>query len=83
MEMRQDFLVCLQRAKQDSIKFLTISGAGELFCASGDFNVLRGGLTPEEAFALLYSMKEVLYQIVTFPVPTICLLNEDALVGGL
>jgi enoyl-CoA hydratase len=52
MEMQQDFLVCLQKTKQDSIKFLTISGAGELFCASGDLNVLHGVLTPEEAFAL-------------------------------
>ncbi|WP_087973024.1 enoyl-CoA hydratase/isomerase family protein [Oceanobacillus rekensis] len=82
LEMQQDLSECLQKARQDSIKFLTILGAGEYFCAGGDLNVLHGGLTPEDAFALLYPMKEVLYQIVTFPVPTICLLNGDALGGG-
>ncbi|PAV29901.1 enoyl-CoA hydratase [Virgibacillus profundi] len=73
----------LKQAKQDSLKFLVITGAGnKMFCAGGDLNELHGDLTPDEAFSHLYPVKEVLYEIVSFPVPTICLLNGNALGGG-
>src|SRR5690625_5646758 len=53
-----------------------------MFCAGGDLINFHGELTPDEAFSRLYPMKEVLYDIASFPVPTICLLNGDALGGG-
>lgn len=82
-EMVEELNGILQQAKQDAIKFLVITGAGDkMFCSGGDLNQLHGDLTPEEAFALLYPMKQVLHEIVSFPVPTICLLNGDALGGG-
>ncbi|WP_067728280.1 enoyl-CoA hydratase/isomerase family protein [Oceanobacillus damuensis] len=82
-EMRESISICLQRAKQDSIKFLVITGAGEkMFCAGGDLNELHGNLSPEEAYDILNPMKQLVYQILTFPVPTICLLNGDAVGGG-
>ncbi|MFC4023253.1 enoyl-CoA hydratase/isomerase family protein [Oceanobacillus longus] len=83
LAMRKSLSVCLQKARKDPIKFLLITGAGDkMFCSGGDLNELHGDLKPEEAFALLSPMKELLYQIVNFPVPTICLLNGDALGGG-
>ncbi|MFC4557004.1 enoyl-CoA hydratase/isomerase family protein [Virgibacillus kekensis] len=82
-EMTSAFKDALNQAKQDSINFLIITGAGErMFCAGGDLKHLHGSLSPDEAFQSLYPMKEVLYDIVSFPVPTLCLLNGDALGGG-
>lgn len=81
--MVEELSAVLQLAKQDSIKFLVITGSGnEMFCAGGDLHNLHGELMPDEAFQRLYPMKEILHDIVSFPVPTICLLNGDALGGG-
>ncbi|HLR40263.1 MAG TPA: enoyl-CoA hydratase/isomerase family protein [Virgibacillus sp.] len=74
---------CLEQVKQDDIKCLVITGSGDkMFCAGGDLINFHGELTPDEAFSHLYPMKEVLYEIASFPIPTICLLNGDALGGG-
>lgn len=82
-EMVDEFKNVLETAKQDSIKFLVITGSGDrMFSAGGDLQNLHGDLSPDEAFARLYPMKEVLYEITSFSVPTICLLNGDALGGG-
>lgn len=82
-EMVEQLHAVLQQAKQDELRFLVITGAGEkMFCAGGDLTILHGELTPDEAFSRLYPMKEVLHEIISFPVPTICLLNGDALGGG-
>lgn len=81
--MTDELKAALETAKQDNLKFLVISAAGDrMFSAGGDLAHLHGELTPDEAFSALYPMKEVLYDIATFPVPTICLLNGDALGGG-
>ncbi|WP_249869880.1 enoyl-CoA hydratase/isomerase family protein [Oceanobacillus saliphilus] len=81
--MRNQLSVCLQEAREDSIKFLIITGAGEkMFSAGGDLNELHADLSTEAAYAVLHPMKELIYQILTFPVPTICLLNGDAVGGG-
>lgn len=82
-EMTEMLLENIQVAKKDAIKFLVITGAGEkMFCAGGDLNQLHGNLSEKEAFTKLYPMKECLYELVSFPVPTICLLNGSALGGG-
>lgn len=82
-EMVEQLKVVLQQAKQDDLRFLVITGEGEkMFCAGGDLTYLHADLTPEEAFSRLYPMKEVMHDIISFPVPTICLLNGDALGGG-
>ncbi|HLR80307.1 MAG TPA: enoyl-CoA hydratase/isomerase family protein [Bacillota bacterium] len=83
VEMVKELRNCLEQAKQDEVKCLVITGAGErMFCAGGDLNDLHGDLNSDEAFNHLHPMKEVLYEIASFPVPTICLLNGDALGGG-
>lgn len=82
-EMVQELRSALEQARETEIKFLVITGAGDrMFCAGGDLNDFHGGLTPNDAFHQLYAMKEVLYDIVSFPVPTICLLNGNAVGGG-
>lgn len=82
-EMAAAFSKAIKTAKQQPIKFLVITAAGErTFCAGGDLQDLHGDMNPEEAFATLYPMKEVLYDIISFPVPTVCLLNGDAMGGG-
>lgn len=43
---------------------------------------LHGGMEASEALEKLRVMKEVLYEIVTFPVPVICLLQGNAFGGG-
>lgn len=73
----------LHIAKEDRIKFLVVTGAGdETFCAGGDLNELHANLSQDAAFELLYPMKDVLYELAEFPMPTICLLNGNAFGGG-
>lgn len=82
-EMTRLLVEKLKQAKEDSLKCLVITGAGDKsFCSGGDLNNMHGGLSNDEAFTELYQMKEFLYELVTFPVPTICLLNGNALGGG-
>ncbi|MUK89543.1 enoyl-CoA hydratase/isomerase family protein [Ornithinibacillus sp. L9] len=82
-QMAEDFRNSLKIASQDQIKFLIVTGAGEkMFCSGGDLSDLHGDLSPNDAFERLVEIKEILYSLVTFPVPTICLLNGNALGGG-
>src|SRR5699024_12371085 len=77
------FVEKIKIARNRDIKFLIITGAGEkMFCSGCDLNHLHGDLSSDEAFKELYPMKECLYELVSFPVPTVCLLNGDALGGG-
>ncbi|MHA6251394.1 enoyl-CoA hydratase/isomerase family protein [Oceanobacillus sp. CAU 1775] len=73
----------IDEAMNQEIKFLVLTASeGEYFCAGGDLNNLHGDLSPDEAFADLSAMKNVLEKIVKFPVPVIALLNGNALGGG-
>lgn len=64
-------------------KFLLLKSAGEkVFCAGGDLTELHGELSEDEAWAVLTPIREMLYKIATFPVPTISLLQGNALGGG-
>ncbi|WP_040912363.1 enoyl-CoA hydratase/isomerase family protein [Lentibacillus jeotgali] len=82
-EMTRAFKNALETARHQQVKFLVVTAAdGRMFCAGGDLQDLHGHLTSEEAFTVLYPMKEVLYELASFPIPTICLLNGDAVGGG-
>ncbi|WP_430786136.1 enoyl-CoA hydratase/isomerase family protein [Virgibacillus flavescens] len=82
-EMVRELKDALSRARDSQLKFLVITGSGEkMFCAGGDLQDFHGNLSPSDAFQKLYPMKEVLLDIVSFPVPTICLLNGNAIGGG-
>ncbi|MFD2044000.1 enoyl-CoA hydratase/isomerase family protein [Ornithinibacillus salinisoli] len=81
--MAEDFKRALYTAREDHVKLLVITGAGnKMFCAGGDLIDFHADLSPESSYELLNYIKEILYAIVTFPVPTVCLLNGNALGGG-
>lgn len=81
--MIQQLQQALQDAKEDPLKCLVITGEGDdIFSAGGDLNYFHSDLTTDEAFSRLYKMKEVLYELVSFPMPTVALLNGDAYGGG-
>ncbi|HLR01902.1 MAG TPA: enoyl-CoA hydratase/isomerase family protein [Virgibacillus sp.] len=83
MDMAELLKRSIQKAKEDTITFLIITGSGDTtFCAGGDLSELHGDLSQDEAFSLLYQMKDVLYRIASFPLPTVCLLNGNAFGGG-
>ncbi|WP_181348927.1 enoyl-CoA hydratase/isomerase family protein [Thalassobacillus sp. CUG 92003] len=83
-KMTQDLHLAIDEANMlNNIKCLIITGAGtQAFSTGGDLSDLHGDLSSDEAFGLLYQMKEVLYKIASFPVPTIAVLNGQARGGG-
>lgn len=81
--MIQEFKDILEGAKQDHLKCLVLTGTGDqAFCSGGDLEDFHSDLTTEEAFKALYQMKEVLYEIARFPMPTYAFLNGHAMGGG-
>jgi len=81
--MAAEMLRVLQEVKDHPIKFLLVKSAGDhVFCSGGDLNDFHSDLQGDEAYDMLSTMKQVLYQIVAFPVPTICFLQGNALGGG-
>src|SRR5690625_52301 len=82
-QMAEQLNSLLAELKLDLPKFLVLKSAGDkVFCAGGDLNELNDELNETEAFSHLTPMREVLYQLATFPVPTICLLEGNAFGGG-
>jgi enoyl-CoA hydratase len=72
-----------QASKEENIKFLILTGVGEkAFCSGGDLHDFHGEITEEEVEVILGKVQRVLYQLVAFPLPTICLLNGDSRGGG-
>lgn len=83
VQMIEELMHCIHVAKQDDITFLLIrTTGGDTFCAGGDLNDFHGDLSVDMAFSILNKMKAVLFEIAVFPVPTICLINGNALGGG-
>ncbi|GGC80529.1 3-hydroxybutyryl-CoA dehydratase [Thalassobacillus devorans] len=75
--------VLKQARDEEELKCLVITGSGDrAFCTGGDLQDLHGDLNAGEAFQVLYPMKEVLYQLASFPVPTVAVLNGQARGGG-
>ncbi|UOR12935.1 enoyl-CoA hydratase/isomerase family protein [Halobacillus amylolyticus] len=67
----------------ENLKCLVISGAGDrAFCAGGDLQEFHGELTKEEAYRMLSPMKDALYELACFPLPTFAFLNGQARGGG-
>ncbi|MFC2950210.1 enoyl-CoA hydratase/isomerase family protein [Virgibacillus sediminis] len=68
IEMAKELQETLENARQETIKFLVITGVGDkMFCTGGDLKELHGGLSTDEAFSILHPMKKVLYELVSFP----------------
>ncbi|SFJ92941.1 Enoyl-CoA hydratase/carnithine racemase [Halobacillus dabanensis] len=82
-QMTKELYEAILSLKEEDLKFLVVTGAGDhAFCAGGDLNEHHGEMVAEEAYDILHSMKEVLYELATFPVPTFALLNGQARGGG-
>src|SRR5699024_1547239 len=82
-DMTRSFLYVLETAKQQQVKFLVITASVErIFCTGGKLQYLHDDLSTEKDLTVLYTMKEVLYKLVSFTVPTVCLLNGDGIGDG-
>lgn len=82
-QMIKELQEVLEEAKNADLKCLVITGAGDqAFCSGGDLEDFHSDLSTEEAFKALYQMKEVLYEIARFPMPTYAFLNGHAMGGG-
>ncbi|MGG4490633.1 enoyl-CoA hydratase/isomerase family protein [Metabacillus idriensis] len=61
-----------------------ITGSGsKAFCSGGDLSVFGNITTAEEALYMLSKMGNLLYRIMTLPVPTFALINGTAVGGGM
>lgn len=80
----EDFQPVLNSLKNNQeVKVVVITGKGDQsFCSGGDLSVFHKLHTEDEAYSMLSRMAENLYQLFTFPKPTIALLNGAAVGGG-
>jgi enoyl-CoA hydratase/carnithine racemase len=82
-EVMEGLLEAIKRAREKDIKALIITGAGDrAFCSGGDLSVFHTLHTKEEAYPMLSKMANILYDLLTLPIPTIALLNGIAIGGG-
>lgn len=82
-EMTKALNELLDEISEAPPKFLLVKSSGDrVFCAGGDLTELNDELDEEEAFEHLTPMRELLYKIASFPTPSICLLQGNALGGG-
>ncbi|PLS06444.1 enoyl-CoA hydratase/isomerase family protein [Neobacillus cucumis] len=73
----------VKRAAEPDIKALMITGTGDrAFCSGGDLSVFHALHTKEEAYPMLSKMANILYELLTLPIPTLALLNGTAIGGG-
>ncbi|WP_027408238.1 enoyl-CoA hydratase/isomerase family protein [Anoxybacteroides tepidamans] len=69
--------------KNDKVKVLVITGAGDqAFCSGGDLSEFHHLHTKEEAYQMLSKMGSILYSLLTLSKPTVALLNGSAVGGG-
>lgn len=70
-------------ASESDIKALIITGEGsQAFCSGGDLSTFHLLHTKEEAYPMLSMMANILYTLLTLPIPTIALINGTAVGGG-
>jgi enoyl-CoA hydratase/carnithine racemase len=73
-------------AADERVRVVVLTGEGRMFSAGGNLNLLLEGLDrfdPEEMRRSLLASLEIVGRIVTFPKPTLALLNGPAAGGGM
>jgi methylglutaconyl-CoA hydratase len=84
-QMVSDIKVALNSLKTDDNVFgLIITGEGKAFCAGADLAYLQSlkDATYEENLKDSLELKDMYYNIYTFPKPTIAMVNGPAVAGG-
>ncbi|WP_423801629.1 enoyl-CoA hydratase/isomerase family protein [Neobacillus sp. SAB-20_R2A] len=82
-DVMEGLLEALEKASEPEIKALVITGSGEsAFCSGGDLSVFHLLHTKEDAYPMLSKMSNILYSLLTLPIPTIALMNGPAVGGG-
>ncbi|KKI93751.1 enoyl-CoA hydratase [Bacillus sp. SA1-12] len=84
VEMMDELKVSLSSLRERmDLKGLVLTGEGEkAFCSGGDIEAFENLITKEEAYEMLSKMGDILYELLTFPLPTFAYLNGVALGGG-
>lgn len=65
-----------------AIRGFIITGSQHSFCSGGDLSVFHALRTKEDAFTMLSKMGNLLYKLMTLPVPTFAWINGTAIGGG-
>ncbi|WHY79230.1 enoyl-CoA hydratase/isomerase family protein [Neobacillus sp. WH10] len=82
-EVMKGLREAVKRAADSDIKALVITGEGsQAFCSGGDLSVFHLLHTKEEAYSMLSTMANILYSLLTLPIPTIALINGTVVGGG-
>ncbi|WP_251549048.1 enoyl-CoA hydratase/isomerase family protein [Neobacillus muris] len=83
-EVMEGLSEAIIRSGERDVKALVITGEGnQAFCSGGDLSIFHLLHTKEEAYPMLAKMANILYSLVTLPIPTIALMNGTALGGGM
>ena len=69
-------------AKDETVRVVTISGAGNAFCAGHDLKEMRGLASQSEVEALFRSCSAMMQKVVALPVPVIAVVNGLATAAG-
>jgi len=69
-------------ARDESVRVVTITGAGPAFCAGHDLKEMRGLSAQSEVEALFRSCSQMMQKLVALPVPVIALVNGLATAAG-